>query len=294
MRKRSGACVRRRVLQIKKKQMGNNVSKFHGGGTTLIQTTAKHDFDETIVAKRILNDKLAPFYTRDSGDVNCSLCFLDLPRVNYAICCGQVICTNDFCLLPSIDDDFICPFCQQKDFAVVFSYITPSSPAPNRSSFNLPSPTAFNSSRNVDEKQDLFIIPHDASSTYIRSLNLSSTHPNVTTCLSIHPDFHEKRLKARLQAVNQQNARSALALRLASRQTDGFSFANELGIAADTAAEFVENLRNSYVGDEYFGSGIVQELDDIMLQEAMRRSMVDSEQVRNVSESEQSILLEET
>lgn len=111
------------------------------GGYVVPQGVYKKDpgGDTGMIRKLILERKLAPFYPAVDDDTSfesaeaseCPICFMNFPTaLNYSRCCRQPICTECFVQIkrapPNVSADppshpATCPFCVTENFGVIFA-----------------------------------------------------------------------------------------------------------------------------------------------------------------------------
>ncbi|KAJ3383774.1 SNF1-interacting protein [Lobulomyces angularis] len=136
-----------------------------------------------------------------------------------------------------------------------------------------------------------------------RRKSLSHKNESVVTSDEIRPTWIKKQQDAEITRQLQINQRSRLAISLASSQARGRDISGELAAAANAAASLVENLtengldfftesnatgrrRNQAVGsgERYLNAMRLMggDLEELMLMEAMRRSMQDSSTENNL------------
>ncbi|KAL3899537.1 MAG: hypothetical protein SGCHY_001971 [Lobulomycetales sp.] len=272
------------------------------------------DYSVRIVKQLIKDRRLAPFYRGlddedDQPVLECPICFLYYPsNINYTRCCEQPICSECFVQVKrSLEnlDPCSCPYCVESDFGVVY---TP--PSPHVS-------TSTSPKRNSETSGSRRVNKNAAA-----SFDTDGKGRAIITSDSIRPLFIARQQEMAISRAAEESQRSRLAQSLA---TDGASgFGSQLEGAATAAANLVENLHSGrfvctisgliFVYRSLFRNSLTRrsrwsqampstsgnrqlsnmrllgaDLEEIMLMEAMRRSLVDEQESQrsqaNVEES---------
>ncbi|KAH6919045.1 zf-C3HC4 type zinc finger protein [Coprinopsis sp. MPI-PUGE-AT-0042] len=212
------------------------------------------------------------------GAVECPICFLFYPRnINHSRCCDQAICTECFVQIKRaepttthlVSEPAACPYCVQENFGIVYKPPlwragigseghSPLSPADIRSADQPPPPA------------------HKR-----RQRSYSAQSPEVVSIDQIRPDWEQKLAAVRAAVARRANRRIIM------RQVGDRLI--PVGIGRVHAEEGVEGgesgsgsrrrrARNAPPElAQYLGMG-GQDLEELMLMEAMRLSLIDHEE----------------
>lgn len=183
---------------------------------------------------------------RDS--VECPICFLYYPRwMNYSRCCNHPICSECFVQIKRLDPHFphdhdddegvekekidpnllisepaSCPYCATPNFGVIFQ-----SPQLIRTGMGGIPPSLFHSSKNCTESaimEDEEVMSFEVQENYFRKASIASnltnisqrrgslpsTHPRVITTDFIRPDWEHNLNAARSKLAKRSAAASAI------------------------------------------------------------------------------------
>ncbi|WWD15832.1 hypothetical protein CI109_100256 [Kwoniella shandongensis] len=230
------------------------------------------------------------------NSLECPICFLNYPpNINTSRCCQQPVCTECFVQIkrsePTIthieSEPACCPFCMETDFGVIYERpITPLSSLSNTALGTTPDPDAsgFSQALSLSSEADLDVGPgmNPKMKETVRRKSVSSKAAEVVTIDEIRPDWETK-----LNAVKAAAARRA-SRRIVMRQVGdrlipiGFTSARAPG-----TADFSMSLPQMQNDDSGSGSprrsgrrresNRERELEELMIMEAMRLSLVDHE-----------------
>lgn len=211
------------------------------------------------------------------GAVECPICFLYYPRnINHSRCCDQAICTECFVQIKRaepttthlVSEPAACPYCVQENFGVVYK------PPLWRSGIGSEghSPLTPADVRSLDQPA--------APTHKRRQRSYSAQSPEVVSTDQIRPDW-----EAKLAAVRAAVARRANR-RIIMRQVGDRLIPVGIGRVHTEEGEGGEGgsgsrrRRNRNPPGElaqYLGMG-GQDLEELMLMEAMRLSLIDHEE----------------
>ncbi|ORY33705.1 hypothetical protein BCR39DRAFT_463453 [Naematelia encephala] len=233
------------------------------------------------------------------GAIECPICFLNYPpNINTSRCCQQPICTECFVQMKRSEatithlesDPACCPYCVESDFGVIYErpstfsnsslYLSESALATSPNASGISSALSLGS-----EDAELTVGPGMAPKAQekMRRKSVSSKSKEVVTIDEIRPDWEMK-----LNAVKAAAARKA-SRRIVMRQVGdrlipiGFTSARAPGTAdfsmsippaAPQTAEGENGARRS----GRHSNGRERDLEELMIMEAMRLSMIDHEE----------------
>ncbi|WVR05094.1 hypothetical protein IAU60_002106 [Kwoniella sp. DSM 27419] len=226
--------------------------------------------------------------------VECPICFLNYPpNINTSRCCQQPVCTECFVQIKRSEatithlesDPACCPFCMETDFGVI--YERPIGPMDSGSSFALATSPAseagasgFSQALSLGSEAELNLGPgmNPKTKETVRRKSVSSKAPEVVTIDEIRPDWEQK-----LNAVKAAAARRA-SRRIVMRQVGdrlipiGFTSSRAPG-TADFSMSVGQNVEppTGTRRSSRRESNRERELEELMIMEAMRLSMVDHE-----------------
>ncbi|OWZ56877.1 zf-C3HC4 type zinc finger protein [Cryptococcus neoformans 125.91] len=235
--------------------------------------------------------------------VECPICFLSYPpNINTSRCCQQPVCTECFVQIkrsePTIthleSEPACCPFCVETDFGVI--YERPPTPMSSLSSTALATSPAvagtssFGQAFSVGSDAELAVGPgmNPIQKETIRRKSVSSKAKEVVTIDEIRPDWEQK-----LNSVKAAAARRA-SRRIIMRQVGdrlvpiGYTSSRAPGTAdfsmsvpqiqngAQSGAD--ESGSNPRRLSRRRGSNREREIEELMIMEAMRLSLLDHEE----------------
>ncbi|WWC90116.1 uncharacterized protein L201_005049 [Kwoniella dendrophila CBS 6074] len=227
--------------------------------------------------------------------VECPICFLNYPpNINTSRCCQQPVCTECFVQIKRSEatlthlesDPACCPFCMETDFGVI--YERPITPLDSSSSVALAtSPgseadaSSFSQALSLGSEAELNVGPgmNPKMKETVRRKSVSSKAQEVVTIDEIRPDWENK-----LNAVKAAAARKA-SRRIVMRQVGdrlipiGFTSSRAPG-TADFSMSVGQQSGNNESGSRRSSrrsSNRERELEEIMIEEAMRLSLMDHE-----------------
>ncbi|KAJ3528903.1 hypothetical protein NMY22_g9218 [Coprinellus aureogranulatus] len=213
------------------------------------------------------------------GAVECPICFLYYPpNINHSRCCDQAICTECFVQIKRaepttthlVSEPAACPYCVQENFGIVYT------PPPWRAgigSEGFPSLGPVDVSR---AQQQASVPTHKR-----RQKSYSADSPEVVTIDQIRPDWEAKLAAVRAAVARRANRRiimrqvgdRLIPVGIGRIQTP--EEAAEGGATPPTGSR--RRRHHNGEGGQYVGvSG--QDLEELMLMEAMRLSLIDHEE----------------
>ncbi|WVQ71559.1 hypothetical protein IAR50_001098 [Cryptococcus sp. DSM 104548] len=228
--------------------------------------------------------------------IECPICFLNYPpNINTSRCCQQPLCTECFVQIKRSEatithlesEPACCPFCVETDFGVI--YERPSSPLSSLSDTALatsPGDSALASgfsTLGVGSDAELTVGPgmNPLQKETLRRKSVSSKSKEVVTIDEIRPDW-----EAKLNAVKAAAARKA-SRRIVMRQVGdrlvpvGYTSSRATGTAdfsMSVGAESEGSTSSPGRRSRRRESNRERELEELMIMEAMRLSMVDHEE----------------
>ncbi|OCF71951.1 hypothetical protein I204_07214 [Kwoniella mangroviensis CBS 8886] len=227
--------------------------------------------------------------------VECPICFLNYPpNINTSRCCQQPVCTECFVQIKRSEatlthlesDPACCPFCMETDFGVI--YERPLSPLDSSSSVALAtSPgsefggdaSSFSQALSLGSEAELNVGPgmNPKMKETIRRKSVSSKAQEVVLIDEIRPDWENK-----LNAVKAAAARKA-SRRIVMRQVGdrlipiGFTSSRAPGTADFSMSVGQQSSEPGSRRSSRRSSNRERELEELMIEEAMRLSLMDHE-----------------
>ncbi|KAI9203400.1 uncharacterized protein BJ171DRAFT_509582 [Polychytrium aggregatum] len=223
----------------------------------------------------------------------CPICFLYYPRnMNFTRCCDQPICTECFVQIQRPETTWepaSCPYCVMAPFGVV--YDPPGSPGFNtRYGITVATP---HSSRSAGGNEIHEAASHDSltpPSTPKRRPSTSHLSKGVVTSDDIRPNWREKQQQQAMERIaRERRMRSAMhSQRLLQLQDQLLANPESINTIATTWSQSMEEARASQRGQREHRSprfdvmrAIGADLDDLMLMEAIRRSIQDQQRAED-------------
>ncbi|KAF8911135.1 hypothetical protein CPB84DRAFT_1842387 [Gymnopilus junonius] len=220
------------------------------------------------------------------GAVECPICFLYYPpNINHSRCCDQAICTECFVQIKRaeptathlVSEPAACPYCVQENFGVVYN------PPPWRAGLGSEGYNGlFSDSHRMPSE------PTTPPAHKRRQKSFGADSPEVVTTDQIRPDW-ETKLEAVRAAVQRRANRRIIMRQVGDRLipvgvTSGRVHTLSPEEAAATASVEVTGSRRSRRRqpqngsfEQFMGMG-GQDLEELMLMEAMRLSLLDHEE----------------
>ncbi|KAJ6513851.1 hypothetical protein C8R47DRAFT_1092091 [Mycena vitilis] len=241
----------------------------------------------------LLKEPSKPEATVYRGAVECPICFLYYPpNINHSRCCDQAICTECFVQIKRsepttthlVSEPAACPYCVQDNFGIVYS------PPPWRAGIGSEGTTSSWSDSPKGSSQSI-----EASGPYPthkrRQKSFSADSPEVVLTDHIRPDW-EAKLAAVRAAVTRRANRRIIMRQVGDRLipvgvTSGrvHALSPEEAAQAEVPAEGTGSRRSRRRQqpppngnfEQFVGMG-GQELEELMIMEAMRLSLIDHEE----------------
>ncbi|KAJ3502664.1 hypothetical protein NLJ89_g8784 [Agrocybe chaxingu] len=250
---------------------------------TRIEATAMASSSSKSKRPGLLKEPAKPEAQVYRGAVECPICFLYYPpNINHSRCCDQAICTECFVQIKRneptathlVSEYAACPYCVQENFGVV--YTAP----PWRAGLGSDGANGIWS----DQREPAAVPTHKR-----RQKSFGADSPEVVTTDQIRPDW-EAKLEAVRAAVARRANRRIIMRQVGDRLipvgvTSGrvHALSPEEAAAASAAVEGSSSRRGRRRGqqngafEQYVGmSG--QDLEELMLMEAMRLSLLEHEE----------------
>ncbi|KAL1748132.1 hypothetical protein HDZ31DRAFT_60666 [Schizophyllum fasciatum] len=236
------------------------------------------------------------------GAVECPICFLYYPpNINHSRCCDQAICTECFVQIKRaepttthvVSEPAACPYCVQENFGIVYT------PPPWRAGLNSEgSPSPFS---NSPKSSQLSVDAPAPQRHKRRQKSFSADSPEVVTTDQIRPDWEQK-LAAVRAAVARRANRRIIMRQVGDRLIPvGVSSGRVHALSPEEAASTQEGEHESGSGsrrsrrrqnqgggafDQFVGMG-GQDLEELMLMEAMRLSLIQHEEEERKRKAEE-------
>ncbi|EAU88041.1 zf-C3HC4 type zinc finger [Coprinopsis cinerea okayama7 len=212
------------------------------------------------------------------GAIECPICFLYYPpNINHSRCCDQAICTECFVQIKRaepttthlVSEPAACPYCVQENFGIVYN------PPPWRAGIGSEGASPITPA-DVNRRIEQSAIPYHKK----RQKSYSADSPEVVTIDQIRPDW-----EAKLAAVRAAVARRANR-RIIMRQVGDRLIPVGIG-RVQTPEEAAEGgnsgsrRRRHHPANGELGTIVGmggQDLEELMLMEAMRLSLIEHEE----------------
>ncbi|KAI0080573.1 hypothetical protein K474DRAFT_210583 [Panus rudis PR-1116 ss-1] len=243
------------------------------------------------------------------GAVECPICFLYYPaNINYSRCCGQAICTECFVQIKRADpttthlvsEPASCPYCVQPNFGVVYT------PPPWRTGIGSEGATPPSW---PDSPRAQSLMENRTATTKQRRKSFSPDSPDVVTTDHIRPDW-EAKLAAVKAAVTRRANRRIIMRQVGDRLIpvgvtsgrvhalptgeDGQVDADGEGSNGDRGSRRRRAPRNGNINQLLGSMGIGgQDLEELMVMEAMRLSLLEHEEQQRRQREEEAKRLAE-
>ncbi|KAF8631441.1 hypothetical protein AX17_005118 [Amanita inopinata Kibby_2008] len=235
-----------------------------------------------------LKEPSKPEATVYRGAIECPICFLYYPpNINYSRCCDQAICTECFVQIKRnepttthlVSEPAACPYCVQDNFGVIYR------PPPWRAGIGSDALPSVFSEGSKGSQQFLDNFVHYPTHKR-RQKSYSADSPEVVTTDQIRPDW-EAKLAAVRAAVARRANRRIIMRQVGDRLipvgvTSGRVHA--LG-QDDVSTDGSENGGSRRMRRRQHGQGLEQfvglagqDLEELMLMEAMRLSLLEHEE----------------
>uniref|UniRef100_A0A8H7Y2W3 RING-type domain-containing protein n=1 Tax=Psilocybe cubensis TaxID=181762 RepID=A0A8H7Y2W3_PSICU len=241
------------------------------------------------------------------GAVECPICFLYYPpNINHSRCCDQAICTECFVQIKRaepttthlVSEPAACPYCVQENFGVVYTpppwrtglgsdgsvrLIYPSTPA-----FHMNLTSWFNQSSPWSDSQRASSEPTTVPTHKRRQKSFSADSPEVVTTDQIRPDWEAKLEAVRAAVARRANRRiimrqvgdRLIPVGVTSGRVHALSPEEAAALGNETAGSRRSRRRQGPQNGqlEQFMGMAGQDLEELMLMEAMRLSLLDHEE----------------
>ncbi|KAJ3883753.1 hypothetical protein F5051DRAFT_390814 [Lentinula edodes] len=220
------------------------------------------------------------------GATECPICFLYYPQyINHSRCCDQAICTECFVQIKRsepttthlVSEPAACPYCVQENFGVVYT------PPPWRAGIGSEGSL---SPRSISPKQSQQSLDHPAPTHKRRQKSFSADSPEVVTTDQIRPDW-EAKLAAVRAAVTRRANRRIIMRQVGDRLIPvGVTSGRVLALSPEEAASAASGgdngggswrPRRRQQGGNGLEQYLGQDLEEIMMMEAMRLSLLEHE-----------------
>ncbi|KAJ6546504.1 zf-C3HC4 type zinc finger protein [Mycena vulgaris] len=226
----------------------------------------------------MLKEPSKPEATVYRGAVECPICFLYYPpNINHSRCCDQAICTECFVQIKRsepttthlVSEPAACPYCVQDNFGVVYS------PPPWRAGIGSEGTNSLWSDSPKGSQQSI-----DTSGPYPthkrRQKSFGADSPDVVLTDHIRPDW-EAKLAAVRAAVTRRANRRIIMRQVGDRLIPvGVTSGRVHALSPEEAAQAEQPPPNGNF-EQFMGMG-GPELEELMMMEAMRLSLIDHEE----------------
>ncbi|KAF5386799.1 hypothetical protein D9615_001856 [Tricholomella constricta] len=223
------------------------------------------------------------------GAVECPICFLYYPpNINHSRCCDQAICTECFVQIKRnepttthlVSEPAACPYCVQDNFGVVYS------PPPWRAGIGCESSSLWTDiPRGSQQSVETTSYPTHKR----RQKSFGADSPEVVTTDEIRPDWEAKLAAVRAAVTRRANRRiimrqvgdRLIPVGVTSGRVHALSPEEAQAEGLDSGGSRRSRRRQQAAQNQNFeqfmGMG-GQDLEELMLMEAMRLSMIDHEE----------------
>ncbi|KAF8655986.1 hypothetical protein AX16_002846 [Volvariella volvacea WC 439] len=241
------------------------------------------------------------------GAVECPICFLYYPsNINRSRCCNQEICTECFVQIKRneptathlVSEPACCPYCVRDNFGVVY---TPPNWRAGISSEGWPSLWIEHQRAAQSQSQQTPDATNNSSSHKSRQKSFSADSPEVVTIDQIRPGW-EAKLAAVQAAVARRANRRIIMREVGGRLIPVGVTSGRVHALSPEEAAALENSEGGNGGGgsgsrrrrrnqgEWLGMGLEQsaaDLEELMLMEAMRLSLLEHEEQQRKQAEEQ-------
>ncbi|KAJ4488165.1 hypothetical protein J3R30DRAFT_3695810 [Lentinula aciculospora] len=222
------------------------------------------------------------------GAAECPICFLASyypPNINHSRCCDQAICTECFVQIKRaepttthlVSEPSACPYCVQENFGVVYT------PPPWRAGIGSEGSLSPRSDSPKHSQQSL---DHPIPTHKRRQKSFSADSPEVVTTDQIRPDW-EAKLAAVRAAVTRRANRRIIMRQVGDRLIPvGVTSGRVHPLTPEEAASAASGgdngggswrSRRRQQGGNALEQYLGQDLEEIMMMEAMRLSLIEHE-----------------
>ncbi|KAF9264852.1 hypothetical protein L218DRAFT_998333 [Marasmius fiardii PR-910] len=222
------------------------------------------------------------------GAVECPICFLYYPsNINYSRCCAQAICTECFVQIKRsepttthlVSEPAACPYCVQENFGIVYT------PPPWRAGIASDGSSHFWSDSPKGSQQSLNTNPSPPThKRRQKSYSADSPEPAPTLTDHIRPDW-EAKLAAVRAAVARRANRRIIMRQVGDRLIPvGVTSGRVHALSSEEAGESSEgggsrrSRRRQQNPNNPFEQYLGQDLEELMVMEAMRLSLLEHEE----------------
>jgi len=259
--------------------------------TTTITNSTKPNNKRTGALKEPSKPEAAVY----RGAVECPICFLYYPpNINHSRCCDQAICTECFAQMKRneptathlVSEPAACPYCVQENFGVVYV------PPPWRAGLGSEgTPTDPLKGLQLTENS----VPYPTHKR--RQKSFSADSPEVVTTDQIRPDWEAKLAAVRAAVARRANRRIVMRqvgdrlipVGVTSGRVHPLGQEESSSDSSENGGSRRRRRQHNPAFEQFFGmSG--QDLEELMLMEAMRLSLLEhEEQQRKESEERKKV-----
>ncbi|KIK06509.1 hypothetical protein K443DRAFT_674168 [Laccaria amethystina LaAM-08-1] len=220
------------------------------------------------------------------GAVECPICFLYYPpNINHSRCCDQAICTECFVQIKRaepttthlVSEPAACPYCVQDNFGIVYT------PPPWRAGIGSEGSSSMWSLDSPRSPQSIGTSPPFPTHKR-RQKSFGADSPEVVTTDQIRPDWEAKLAAVRAAVARRANRRIIMRQvgdRLIPVGVGRIQTPEEAAVEATDAPGSRRSRRRQQQQngnfEQFVGMGN-QDLEELMLMEAMRLSLIDHEE----------------
>lgn len=219
------------------------------------------------------------------GAVECPICFLYYPpNINYSRCCAQAICTECFVQIKRnepttthlVSEPAACPYCVQENFGIVYTPPLWRSGIDGSSHLWSDSPKGSQQSLNTNPS----LLTHKR-----RQKSYSADSPEVVTIDQIRPDWEAKLATVRAAVARRANRRiimrqigdRLIPVGVTSGRVHTLS-PEEAGGESSEGGGSRRSRRRQQNANNPFEQYLGQDLEELMVMEAMRLSLLEHEE----------------
>lgn len=222
------------------------------------------------------------------GAVECPICFLYYPpNINHSRCCDQAICTECFVQIKRaepttthlVSEPAACPYCVQDNFGIVYT------PPPWRAGIGSEGSSSMWSLDSPRSPQSIETSPPFPTHKR-RQKSFGADSPEVVTTDQIRPDWEAKLAAVRAAVARRANRRiimrqvgdRLIPVGVGRIQTPEEAAAEATDVSGSRRSRRRQQQQQQNGNFEQFVGMGNQDLEELMLMEAMRLSLIDHEE----------------
>ncbi|KAI9000050.1 hypothetical protein BC832DRAFT_602922 [Gaertneriomyces semiglobifer] len=230
--------------------------------------------------------------------IECPICFLYYPfNINYSRCCDQPICSECFLQIRRSEnntDPTSCPYCVEPNFGIL--YHPPSSPE-YTIKLHQTHPSSLPSS-SLPSSPSIASLSPSISTTSTRRKSMSHTSPAVVTSDILRPDLIRKQQQAHLARLTRERVGRRAPRVVTMSAGDAAALMEQMvsttGSGSESGRSSTSRGRRRGRRREELETGYLEamrnmgaDLEELMLMEAIRRSLQESPSQQQSQQSQQ-------